>query len=114
MTRLNKSFMYKFLWIKDNFPRVGYSNHVPDTEPVKFSMAHGAQIVEVHMKLGRYGPGRTANWDLTVEQVEDIIRYKNILRSMLGKKKDLNNEDFLYDDEINAAKRFVGRWGNNK
>ena len=113
-TPLNKSFMYKFLWIKDNFPRVGYSNHVPDTEPVKFSMAHGAQIVEVHMKLGRYGPGRTANWDLTVEQVEDIIRYKNILRSMLGKKKDLNNEDFLYDEEINAAKRFVGRWGNNK
>ncbi|UCC98756.1 MAG: N-acetylneuraminate synthase family protein [Phycisphaerales bacterium] len=113
-TPLNKAFMYKFLWLKDNFPRVGYSNHAPDAEPAKFSMAHGAQIVEVHMKLGRYGPGRAADWDLLTEQVEDIVRYRSLLRSMLGKKKDSQNEDFLYEEEVAAAKRFVGRWGRNR
>jgi N,N'-diacetyllegionaminate synthase len=113
-TPVNKAFMHKFLWLKDNFPNVGYSNHVPDVEPVKFAMAQGAQIVEVHMKLGKYGPGRAADWDLSVEQVEELVSYRNTLKKMLGKKKDLNNEDFLYEEELNAAKRFVGRWGNNK
>ena len=113
-TPLNKAFMRKFLWLKDNFPKAGYSNHAPDAEPARFSMAHGAQIVEVHMKLGRYGPGRSADWDLSIEQVEEIVRYRNVLQKMLGKKKDLKNEDFLYEEEVNAAKRFVGRWGNNK
>jgi len=113
-TPVNKAFMYKFLWLKDNFPNVGYSNHVPDVEPVRFAMAHGAQIVEVHMKLGKYGPGRAADWDLTIEQVAELVSYRNTLKEMLGKEKDLNNEDFLYEEELNAAKRFVGRWGNNK
>lgn len=112
-TPVNKAFMHKFLWLKDNFPKVGYSNHVPDAEPAKFAMAHGAQIVEVHMKLGRYGPGRAADWDLSIEQVEEIVRYRNVLQKMLGKEKDLNDEDFLYEEEVKAAKRFVGRWGNN-
>jgi N,N'-diacetyllegionaminate synthase len=112
-TPLNKAFMHKFLWLKDNFPKVGYSNHVPDTEPVKFAMAHGAQIVEVHMKLGKYGPGRAADWDLSVEQLEELVGYRNILEEMLGKEKDLNNKDFLYEEEVKAAKRFVGRWGLN-
>ncbi len=113
-TPLNKAFMHKFLWLKDNFPKVGYSNHVPDTEPVRFSMAHGALIVEVHMKLGKYGPGRAMDWDLAVEQVEDIVKYRNILRTMLGNKNNLNDENFLYEEEACAAKRFVGRWGENK
>jgi N,N'-diacetyllegionaminate synthase len=112
-TPLNKAFMYKFLWLKDNFPKVGYSNHVPNVEPVKFAMAHGAQIVEVHMKLGNYGPGRAAEWDLSTEQVEELVGYRNILEQMLGKAKDLEKEDFLYEEEVKAAKRFVGRWGNN-
>jgi sialic acid synthase SpsE len=113
-TPLNKAFMHKFLWLKDNFPRVGYSNHVPDVEPVKFAMAHGAQIVEVHMKLGKYGPGRATDWDLSIEQAEEIVNYRKLLQKMLGKEKDLNNEDFLYEEEVDAAKKFVGRWGDNK
>jgi sialic acid synthase SpsE len=113
-TPLNKAFMHKFLWLKDNFPKVGYSNHVPDTEPAKFSIAHGAEIVEVHMKLGKYGPGRAADWDLSVEQVEDIVKYRNVLRTILGNDENLNNEDFMYEQEAQAAKRFIGRWGDNK
>jgi N,N'-diacetyllegionaminate synthase len=113
-TPLNKAFMHKFLWLKDKYPKVGYSNHVPNIEPVRFAMAHGAQIVEVHMKLGKHGPGRAADWDLSTEQVEELVGYRNILDQMLGKEKDLDNEDFLYEEEVKAAKRFVGRWGNNK
>jgi len=112
-TPLDKAFMFKFLWLKDNFPSVGYSNHVPDIEPVRFSMAHEARIVEVHMKLGKYGPGRAADWDLSVDQVEDIVRYRDALAGILGKREDMDSEDFLYEEEMRAARRFVGRWGQN-
>ncbi len=113
-TPLSRAYMYKFLWLKDNFPKVGYSNHVPETEPVRFSIANGARIAEVHMKLGIYGPGRAMEWDFSVEQVEEIVRYRNVLRRMLGKKKDVQNQDFLFEEEVNAANRCVGRWGDKR
>jgi len=41
-TPANKSFMHKFLWLKDNFPRVGYSHHAVVIKPLEFAIAHGA------------------------------------------------------------------------
>ena len=46
-------------------------------------------------------------------EIQVLSQFFNILDQMLGKEKDLNNEDFLYEEEVNAAKRFVGRWGSN-
>ncbi len=111
---LDKAFMYKFLWLKDNYPRVGFSNHIPGIETIKFAMAHGAQIVEAHMKLGKLGPGRASPWDILPEEFEQIYRYREELSSMLGEKDLIKNTNFLFPEEKDARKRFIGRWGNNR
>jgi N-acetylneuraminate synthase len=113
-TPLTKAYMHKFLWLKEHYPKVGYSNHVPSVEPVKFAILHNATFIEVHMKLGFYGPGRTTDFDLNINEVEEIVKYRNILQEMLGDIKNLNDKDFLYDEEKTARKRFIGRWGNNR
>lgn len=113
-TPIDATFMYKFLWLRDSFPHVGYSHHNACIEPVKFAMAHGAEIVEAHMKLGEDGPGRDASWDILPADFESLVKYRNELNLLLGNKEWLSEEDFLFPKEKEAAKRFIGRWGNNK
>lgn len=113
-TPLDKSFMLKFLWLKDNFPHVGYSHHTSNTEPLKFAIAQGAEIVEAHMKLGKDGPGRAAPWDILPEDFADLVEYRDTLNHILGNQQWLADQQFLFPQEIQAAKRFIGRWGNNK
>lgn len=113
-TPANKTFMYKFLWLKDNFPHVGYSHHTSDIEPAKFAMAHGAEIVEAHMKLGEHGPGRASSWDILPGDFKALVKYRDSLNQMLGSKEWLDEERFLFSEEAVAKKRFTGRWGDNK
>lgn len=113
-TPTDKTFMYKFLWLKDNFPRVGYSHHAPVIEPLKFAIAHAAEIVEAHMKLGEDGPGRVAAWDILPSDFKSLVKYRDVLNSLLGNEEWLHEEYFLFPEEKTAAQRFIGRWGNNK
>jgi len=113
-TPTDKAFISKFLWLKDNFPHIGYSHHMVDIEPVKFAMANGAEIVEAHMKLGENGPGRAAPWDILPSDFETLVKYRDSLNQILGDKKWLDEEEFLFSEEAGARERFIGRWGNNK
>lgn len=113
-TPTDKTFMYKFLWLKDNFPHVGYSHHTSDIEPIKFAMAEGAEIVEAHIKLGKDGPGRATPWDILPEDFEDLVRYRDRLNRMLGNEEWLEEKGFLFPEEAVGRKRFIGRWGDNK
>ncbi|MBN1897479.1 MAG: N-acetylneuraminate synthase family protein [Spirochaetes bacterium] len=112
-TPLEKAWMHKFLWLKENYARVGYSNHVNDVDVVKFSMDHGASIIETHLKLGENGPGRAKPWDLLPCQLKEIVQYRDKLAVMLGKEIK-KNENWLDEEESQANKRFVGRWGDNR
>lgn len=113
-TPIDKTFMCKFLWLKDNFPNVGYSHHCSYIEPLKFAMAHGAKIIEAHMKLGESGLGRAMSWDILPGDFENLVRYRDTLNRLLGREEWLNREEFLLPEEKVARKRFIGRWGNNK
>ncbi len=112
-TPIEKARMNKFLWLREHYPRVGYSNHVADVDVVKFAMDNNAEIIEVHMKLGGNGPGRASDWDLLPEEVEEIVEYREKLTTMSGPSIE-GNEDWLDEGEAKAAKRFIGRWGDNK
>lgn len=112
-TPIDKAWMNKFLWLREHYPRVGYSNHVADVDVVKFAMDNNAEIVEVHMKLGENGSGRASDWDLLPEEVEEIVKYREKLTAMSGPSIECN-EDWLDGGEAQAAKRFIGRWGDNK
>jgi len=112
-TPVDKAWMNKFFWLREHYPRVGYSNHVADVDVVKFAMDNNAEIIEVHMKLGGSGPGRASDWDLLPEEVEEIVEYREKLTAMSGPSIE-GNEDWLDEGEAKAAKRFIGRWGDNK
>jgi N,N'-diacetyllegionaminate synthase len=113
-TPLDKNYMYKFLWLKDNYPHVGFSNHCSSIEPIKFAMANGAEIVEAHLKLGQDGPGRTTPFDILPDDFKELVSYRNTLADILGDEHWLDEEEFLFPDEKKAAERFIGRWGDNK
>lgn len=111
---IDKAFMYKFLWLKDNFSHVGYSHHCADIEPLKFAMANGAEIIEAHMKLGDRGPGRATPFDILPCDFEDLVRYRDSLAELLGNSQWMNQDDFLFPEEKKARERFIGRWGENR
>ena len=111
-TPLDQSWMNKFLWLCDNYDKVGYSNHTADIDVIKFAMDNGAKLVEVHMKLGENGPGRASAWDLLPSELEEIVMYRDKLSKMRGLEVQ-GNENWLSESEIAAKKRFIGRWGNN-
>jgi len=113
-TPLEKSYMYKFLWLKDNYSHIGYSHHSQSIEPLMFAMANGAEIIEAHMKLGPNGPGRATAFDIMPSDFINLVRYRDVISSMLGDRDWIRGDDFMFDEEIKAANRFVGRWGNNK
>jgi sialic acid synthase SpsE len=106
--------MYKYLWLKDNYPHVGFSNHCSSIEPIKFAIANGAEIVEAHLKLGDNGPGRATPFDILPGDFEELVRYRDVIAEILGDESWLDDEDFLFPNEKKAAARFIGRWGDNK
>lgn len=113
-TPLDKNFMYKYLWLKDSYPHVGFSNHCSSIEPIKFAMANGAEIVEAHLKLGQDGPGRATPFDILPDDFRELVSYRNTLADILGDEDWLDDEDFQFPDEKIAAQRFIGRWGKNE
>ncbi len=112
-TPLEKCFMRKFLWLKDHYPLVGYSNHTATITPAKFAMDHGASVIEAHMKLSDSGPGRVTPWDISPSDFSEIIKYRAMLREFLGNAQWLASENYLFPEERKAKRRFVGRWGDN-
>lgn len=96
-------------WLKRFTPSVGYSDHSIGTDAVKIAIAQRASYIEKHFCLGKYGPGRVMPWDATPEQMAEIVKFAEIVCTMLG-----DTEDGLSEDELKARKRFIGRFGNNK
>jgi sialic acid synthase SpsE len=113
-TPLEKSFMYKFLWLKEHFPHVGYSHHSPDIMPLQFALVQGAEIIEAHMKLGKNGPGRVTVWDVSPDGFKKIVKYRDNLEIVLGEDRWLKENHFLFSEEYNAREKFIGRWGDNR
>jgi sialic acid synthase SpsE len=111
-TSLEKAWMNKFLWLKSVYPRVGYSDHTPGVEAAKFAMANGAALIEKHFKLGKFGPGRATPWDAVPEELEEIIRYRNILFQIKGNQIDKERFEWLCEEEKKARERFLKRWKN--
>ncbi|MBN2143871.1 MAG: N-acetylneuraminate synthase family protein [Candidatus Aureabacteria bacterium] len=112
-TPLEKAYMNKFEWLRSKYPHVGYSNHVPGITPILYAMSHGAEIIEAHMKLGERGPGRATPWDLLPEQFRQVVSYRDELITIHGEEAWIRDEDFLFQEEVKAKDRFIGRFGDN-
>jgi len=112
-TPLENAWMAKFFWLKSIYPQVGYSDHTPGIEVAKFAMANGALVIEKHFKLGQYGPGRATAWDARPEEMEELVKYRNFLQQIKGPETKESNIHWLFEEEIKARERFLGRWRND-
>lgn len=96
-------------WLKKLTPSVGYSDHSIGVDAVKIAIAQKASYVEKHFCLGRYGPGRVMPWDATPDEMEEIVKYAEMVYTLLG--EDTSD---LTEEEKKSRQRFVGRFGNNR
>ena len=95
--------------LKQFTPSVGYSDHCTGVEAVKLAISRGARYVEKHFSLGEEAGCRRSPWDASPSEMEDIVRFAESCHLMLGTGE---LEPCL--EEMEAKKRFIGRWGNNK
>ena len=97
-------------WLKQFTPSVGLSDHCGDLESAKMALLLGADYIERHTALGKYGPGRVNAWDTYPEKWEELVAYRERVRSAWGVGPDLP----LTDGEEAARTRFIGRWSGGE
>lgn len=100
-----KANLSRMLWLRQFAPSVGFSDHSTGIEAAKMAIVLGADFVERHTALGRYGPGRVNPWDTTPEQWEDLVRYRDLVASAWGE-----GDVPLSEVELRVRQRFIGRW----
>lgn len=108
-TPLERINMARMGWLRQFTPSVGYSDHSVGIEAAKIAIVLGAEYVEKHFCLGKNGPGRVMPWDATPEEMEELVRYKDLFVEMMGS----GNFDPSIE-ERESRKRFIGRFGDNR
>lgn len=93
-------------WLRQFTPSVGLSDHCGSLESAKMAMLLGADYIERHTAMGKYGPGRVNSWDTFPEQWEELVAYRESVRNAWGDGPDRP----LTEGEEAARKRFIGRW----
>ena len=96
-------------WLRQFTPSVGFSDHCIGIEAVKLAIARGADYVEKHFTLGKGKCPRTNIWDATPDEFEKIVKFRDECSILLG-----DEEWKISDEENEARKRFIGRFGDNR
>ena len=83
--------------------RVGFSSHGTSPYPVLYSLALGADMVEVHFTLDRAMPGSDHAASLEIPAIELIMREAQRIPVLLG-----DGEFHVYDSELPKRKSLRG------
>ncbi len=113
-TDMGSANMLRFLWLKEKYPSVGFSNHISHVDPSCFAISNGASIIETHFKLADEGKGRAAPWDVSLTDLKRMCEFRNNFEKFMGDPAICLKDDYLTEQDIKARERFIGRWGNNK
>ena len=105
---LNKVNMKRFIWLKDQGLRVGYSDHTLGTEAAKYAISLGAEYVEKHFTLNRELPGRDQKTSATIDEFIDLVLWCKLINKMRGKF----NPSFSVEEKI-FRQNYIGKWGDN-
>lgn len=101
--------MRRMHWLRQFTQSVGYSDHTVGIEAIKLAIAMGAGYVEKHFCLSRQGPGRAMPWDMTPQELEEMVQFTYQVETILGRGQ------LPILPELDAArKRFIGRFGDNR
>lgn len=108
-TPVAQANLRRMKWLRQFTPSVGYSDHTIGTGAAKLAIALGADYVEKHFCLGKQGPGRAMVWDMTPQELEEIVTFAREAETLLG------DEHLMLTAELQAARRrFIGRFGDNR
>lgn len=101
--------MKRMDWLRNFTPSVGWSDHCIGIDAVKLAIARGANYVEKHFTLGEGKCPRATPWDATPKEFDEIVKYRDKCWEMLG-----TGEVVFDQDIIEARKKFIGRFGDNR
>ena len=96
----NISYLKKKLKINN----VGYSDHSANKEVLLYAISQEASIIENHVCLNKkiYGPDTTSS--LTIEEMEEIVKFRNIYYSLKNQKVS-----FLLDHSLKINKKLFSK-----
>lgn len=101
--------MRRMNWLRQFTQSVGYSDHTIGIEAIKLAIAMGAGYAEKHFCLSREGPGRAMPWDMTPQELKEVVQFTYQVETILGR------EQLPILPELDAARRrFIGRFGDNR
>jgi sialic acid synthase SpsE len=101
--------MARMDWLRQFTPSVGFSDHTFGTDAAKLAIARGAAYVEKHFTLDRKMPGRDQPLSAEPAELKEICAFARTAEAMMGPGRN-----DLFDEEVPARNRYVGRWGNNR
>jgi len=108
-TPLDKAGLGRMLWLSRFSPSVGYSDHTLGNDAAKAAVAMGADIVEKHFTLKRDPDNIFSNMSALPSDIKDICDYAKEFEIM----KAYGGPGML-EEEKEARRTFVGRWGDNR
>jgi sialic acid synthase SpsE len=95
----------RLLWLRRFCGSVGFSDHGGTIEAAKMAIVLGADYVERHTCLGKYGPDRVNPWDTTPEKWEELAKYRDTVAQAWGP-----GDGPLTETDLKVRARFIGRW----
>lgn len=108
-TELKDINLSRMLWLEKKNVRVGFSDHCLGTEAAKIAIACGAEIVEKHLTISRFLPGKDQAVSSNLSEFYEICQWAKLVKKVMGKSTPL-----LTSEQNRLRKIYIGKWGNNR
>ena len=105
---VEKSNLPRINFLKEQCPKVGYSDHTSDLITPVVSVALGASVVEKHFTIDKSLPGRDNKFALDAPEFKAMVENIRLAESSL-----LNHGNGPLDIENDTMTGYRGRWGDN-
>jgi sialic acid synthase SpsE len=100
----DKVNMLRLRALFEMFPSVGFSDHTLGLDAAKLALSLGVACIERHYTLNRHLPGKDQYISSTPEEFAELVAWREKVQTMMY------CPDVLPDM---AARKYVGRWGDN-
>lgn len=107
-TPLDKVNLERMIWLREQGVKVGYSDHSMGVEAGMLAISLGAEILEKHITLSRYIPGKDQAMSTLPEEFKELVEWSKLVESMRG-----TANPGLSEAENSVRKIYVGKWGDN-
>lgn len=100
----DKVNMMRMAWLMNIFDSVGYSDHSIGPEAAKQAISSGAASVEKHFTLDRRMFGKDHKISAEIQEFRELCEWRDLVQMMMYCPDNFPDE---------AARSYIGKWGNN-